>query len=181
MVRRTRKSRHSLGIGPCSAERPPNTLKSEIILIHPKQLRLFRSLGFQLLPLFNFVAVSLLRTLVSLLALVALAPAALAAAHPTGSDVRSETAAPTLPGLRQAARRATATLPDALRLSTVQVARLQASTEAELRALVLAATPADAAAAERGYLLALGRVLNRTQFVQYCALRGSLQTPLAFL
>ena len=96
-------------------------------------------------------------------------------------DDTTETATPSLPGQAQAARRATAGLLDALRLSTAQATRLQARTEAELRDLLLAATPAAAAEAEQRYLLALGRVLTASQFVQYCALRASLESPLAYL
>ncbi len=76
-----------------------------------------------------------------------------------------------------AASRATAQLVDILRLSTTQAARVAACSQAELRDLSQATEAADRATAERRYLVALGRILTPSQFVIYCALRGSLETP----
>lgn len=122
------------------------------------------------------------RTLVALVAFATTSLSAVAGSHPTtANDARTETATPTFPGMAQAVRRATAGLLDALRLSTAQATRLQARTEAELRDLMLAATPAATAEAEQRYLLALGRVLTASQFAHYCVLRASLESPLAYL
>lgn len=89
-------------------------------------------------------------------------------------DARNEAATPGFAGpLRESARLATL-LGDALLLSRAQQRAVQACLLAEREALVLAATPADAAQAHKRYLAAVRQVLATSQLHAYHALSQQL-------
>ena len=91
------------------------------------------------------------------------------------AEAHNETAAPSYSRHVHDVQRITAYLTDVLRLSTAQQLALQSCTVAERAALLLAATDADAQAAQAHYLAAVRRVLATSQLRTYVLLRQQLE------
>ncbi|HEX8330228.1 MAG TPA: hypothetical protein VF629_22045 [Hymenobacter sp.] len=87
------------------------------------------------------------------------------------TEARNEAAAPSFSAQVRQAHRIASFLADALVLNNAQQHAVEAYTLAECQALVLAATPADAAAAQQAYRQAVRRVLATSQLQTYAALR----------
>ncbi len=90
------------------------------------------------------------------------------------AEAHNEAAAPSFSSQLHQAHRVANYLGDVLQLNYAQWHALTAYTAAERVALALAATPEDAQAAQRQYLLAVRRVLAASQMEAYVALRQQL-------
>lgn len=101
-------------------------------------------------------------------------------ARPTAAatEVRNETATPSLSRHVHDAQRITGYLVDALRLSTAQQLALQNCTVAERSALLLATSDKDARDAQARYLSSVRRVLASSQLRTYILLRQQLEGTL---
>lgn len=94
------------------------------------------------------------------------------------AEARNEAASPGLSSQLRQSHRVVNYLGDVLQLNYAQWHALTVCTAAERVALVLAAAPEDALAAQRQYLLAVRRVLAASQMDAYVALRQQLADTL---
>lgn len=90
------------------------------------------------------------------------------------TEARNEAAAPSFSIQVRQAHRVASFLVDALVLNLVQQRAVEACTVAEYQALALAATVADATAAQQAYRQAVRRVLATSQAQAYAALSRQL-------